>query len=1049
MRQKSYGFSIALLLSIIMPIDLYAKYITADEFTNAYDYFKGYEYDFQVDSIFYTFHDQNSVYVSAEYCYCDSFLSRPNIPSYAIVKTSYHGVVKIPETVTFDSTVFTVAGINSAAFRGCENLNQVIIPNSVKEIGLNAFQDCKNLDVIGLPEGINVIGDYAFSGCAKLTRISLPKSLTGLNDGTFKGCSNLWCVFIPKSVSRLQKEVFSGCVQLKRIYITSSQPIRCIDDEEFGSFYGVNKTQCTIYVPSNGMENYKKADVWNTFFNIEENPLLHSDITDSRINYEFNSPNTLSIVDAQCDGYANYSIPTSAIINDVEYSVTGIENYAFANNKSLLTVVFPEGLTSIGEKAFYGCTDILSITLPYSITEIGDWAFYDCKDLASLYIFNDNPYSIRMGVNVFRYEYNCNLYVPDKSLDDYNCLTPWNRFKQVLPSGICQDGLTYKILSEEKKTAVLIRHHNNQEIINIPSTIIYNEEEYSVVAIKDSAFYMSKYLTSITIPSSVETIGKAAFAGCSNLKEVELPNSLPVIEEEVFMDCSSLENISLPMDLKQIGICSFSGCSELRSLYLPDSLERIECGAFDGCTGLKILSIPASVSYINPFAFQSCDNIDTIFWNSPNVLPDECIIWRCNYSLKYISLGNEINKIPGSMFSSCVNLTSISIPKNVEYIGPSAFFCCKNLKEIVIEGSPVIYEHAFAGCNNIDTIVFKSQTPPTAINYSLETYGFDYLLYDDWFPDVIYEKAVLSIPEGSFDEYMASDIWSRFSSLYLLFDKGYESDFENDTIYYAIQGSFAFVGARVVNLESYINIFGYDGPLTPRDPDVGGLQPRTSKRSRYEGTEVDTSGDTSYRGNIIIPESVSANDTIYAVTGIKYFAFMGSEELESVSIPESVKQLGYGSFAGCSGLKTVNIPCGITMIPNALFYGCSSIERVEIPERVLTIGKYAFYDCSGLTEIIIPAGVELIDRYAFAYCSNLKRVVIEGDPVIAETAFLGCGTELEVISTRVETIEITDFDSNVDGEVHYSIDGRMIPADFPGLHIIKYRNGTVRKAVVR
>ena len=57
MRQKSYGFSIALLLSIIMPIDLYAKYITADEFTNAYDYFKGYEYDFQVDSIFYTFHD--------------------------------------------------------------------------------------------------------------------------------------------------------------------------------------------------------------------------------------------------------------------------------------------------------------------------------------------------------------------------------------------------------------------------------------------------------------------------------------------------------------------------------------------------------------------------------------------------------------------------------------------------------------------------------------------------------------------------------------------------------------------------------------------------------------------------------------------------------------------------------------------------------------------------------------------------------------------------------------------------------------------------------
>ena len=306
---------------------------------------------------------------------------------------------------------------------------------------------------------------------------------------------------------------------------------------------------------------------------------------------------------------------------------------------------------------------------------------------------------------------------------------------------------------------------------------------------------------------------------------------------------------------------------------------------------------------------------------------------------------------------------------------------------------------------------------------------------------------MLSIPNGAFEKYAASDTWSRFSSLYSLPDMEYESNFEEDTICYTVQDDGAAVSAKAINRYSFNKIMGFDGPLTPRDPDAGGLQPRSITRSN--ATETDSSYYTHYSGNIVIPESVSANDTAYTVTGINYYAFIGSEELESVYIPESVNHIGFGCFAGCSALSTVNIPSGVTKIPVAMFYGCSSLVSIKIPERVLCIGQCAFAGCEGLTEITIPAGVKLIDKNAFAYCGNLKRVVIKGDPLIAETAFLGCGTELEVIRTRVETIETTDSDSNVDEEVHYSIAGRMIPADFPGLHIIKYRNGTVRKAVVR
>ena len=582
--------------------------------------------------------------------------------------------------------------------------------------------------------------------------------------------------------------------------------------------------------------------------------------------------------------------------------------------------------------------------------------------------------------------------------------------------------------------------------VAIPDTVMYEGTVYNVIGIDAYAFIGCKNLIKVSIPNSVLYIGSYAFYDCSSLKNITLPDSLSVIKESVFELCSSLEYVYWPKNLTAIGFDAFESCKKLTSLYIPNSVKRIYSGAFSGCKGLTVLSVPSSVIQLDDGAFNGCSNINTIYWDT-NLSPGK-VVNTCSKALKYIRLSDTTEKIENSTFYGCENLLSITIPKKVKYLDAYSFCGCSSLKKIVIEGSPKIYEFVFADCSNIDSIILKSPTPPKA--------GFRYdLPYSYWlstsnpFIKKIQDKAVLSIPEGSFGEYAASDIWSHFNSLYSFSTEGYVSDFENNTIYYTVQDDGVFVGAKSLNLDIYVDEFRFDGPLTPRDPATGGLQPRSIIRSLLGGTEIDSAYYTRYRGNILIPESVSANDTVYSVTGIKYFAFIGSKELESVSIPDSVKHLGYGSFAGCSGLKSVNIPLGVTMIPNALFYGCTSLGSVEIPDGVLTIGQCAFYECSSITEIIIPAGVELIDEYAFADCSGLKRVVIKGDPIIAETAFIGCAPEFEIIRTGVETFEVTDPDSNVDGAVHYSIDGRIISADVPGLHIIKYRNGTVRKAVVR
>lgn len=726
---KNRFLFVVLMLAMVMPVGSYAKV--------------GYEYDFQVDGIFYKITLAGDVYVSAEKCVFGNEVLEPEV----VINSSYKGVVTIPEKVTYDSVVYDVRGIYIAAFYNCSDIDSIILPNSIDDIGKYAFSGCTNLTEICFPEGLKWIGHHAFSGCTKLKSAELPISLSNLEEGAFKGCLNLQKVIIPKGITYMSGDVFSECTGLKEIILMSSSPVRINNNGSafyyIFNFNGVSRTDCTIYVPENSIADYRNAEVWNTFQNIEPVPGLY---TEGNINYVINSPTdkTVSIVDAKCSG--DYVIPASVMIGGEQYIVNRIDDYAFYGNQNLYSVSFPESIVSIGKYAFGGCISIAAIT----------------------------------------------------------------------------------------------------------------------------------------------------------------------------------------------------------------------------------------------------------------------------------------------------------IPKNIEYVDNFSFYNCRDLKKILIEGNTQLYESAFAWCYNIDSIIIESQTPPTLRNN-----------YDPWyitdgpFTDETYENAAICIPEGAFYVYAASDTWSRFSSFYSFLDEGYEADIDNDTIYYTYQDNEVLVGAKVIRRSSFSGRKGLDGPLTPRDPSTVGLQLRVQIRNTPKMTTVNTSIYTPYRGKVVIPESVSVNNRIYPVTGINYLAFVGSKELESITIPESINKIGYASFAGCSGLKDVTVPSGITEIPDAMFYCCSSLGSMIIPEGVQSIGNSAFCGCSGLNEITIPAGVKKIDKYAFAYCTGLKRIVIEGNPVIDETAFIGCGADLELISTVVVFHDAKDLDFVTEGEVHYSIDGRKISAETPGLHIIKHRDGTMVKALIR
>ena len=115
------------------------------------------------------------------------------------------------------------------------------------------------------------------------------------------------------------------------------------------------------------------------------------------------------------------------------------------------------------------------------------------------------------------------------------------------------------------------------------------------------------------------------------------------------------------------------------------------------------------------------------------------------------------------------------------------------------------------------------------------------------------------------------------------------------------------------------------------------------------------------------------------VTEIGTSAFLDSEELTSVTIPDSVTKIGYNAFMGCTNLTSVTMGNGVKEIGEDAFNMCVSLKSITIPDSVVSIGRLAFGECISLETITIGKGVKKIDESAFNWCESLTSVYYTGD----------------------------------------------------------------------
>ena len=370
--------------------------------------------------------------------------------------------------------------------------------------------------------------------------------------------------------------------------------------------------------------------------------------------FTYNVLNSTVTITGYTGGGGNVAIPDTI----AEMPVAMIGERAFLSCKTLTDITLPASLTSIGALAFASCSGLTSLTLPENVTSIGVGAFRSCSGLRNITVATLNPrYIDRDGVLFNKDETTLILYpagragryeIPNtvSSIGDEAFMNCHWLTSVTLPASLttigsgvfvqCNDltNLTVDAFNPNyserdgvvfnKDHATLVQYPPGREgRYDVPDGVMgigdwaFSSFYLTSITLPESltsigayAFYNSGGLTSITLPANVTSIGSGAFWFCSGLTSITLPDSVNGIGSHAFAGCSGLTNIAFGNRLTSIDSYAFVGCLRLTAIALPDSVTSVGDGAFYGCSALASVTLPNSVTSIGYESFSGCARLD-------------------------------------------------------------------------------------------------------------------------------------------------------------------------------------------------------------------------------------------------------------------------------------------------------------------------------------------------------------------------------------------------------------------------------------------------------
>jgi len=125
---------------------------------------------------------------------------------------------------------------------------------------------------------------------------------------------------------------------------------------------------------------------------------------------------------------------------------------------------------------------------------------------------------------------------------------------------------------------------------------------------------------------------------------------------------------------------------------------------------------------------------------------------------------------------------------------------------------------------------------------------------------------------------------------------------------------------------------------------------------------------------------------------------------DSITLPETVKEIGASAFTNCNRLQKINIPEGVTKIGSSAFANCAKLKQLVLPSGLKEIPEQLCNQCLALDSIKLPAGPTVIPQKAFSGCA-LRRVAIPNSVTnIGNSAFAGCPLDTLVLPSSLNVL---------------------------------------------
>lgn len=501
------------------------------------------------------------------------------------------------------------------------------------------------------------------------------------------------------------------------------------------------------------------------------------------------------------------------------------------------------------------------------------------------------------------------------------------------------EGLAYELNADGKSYSVAGKGTCTDSHIKIPAT--YNG--LPVTAIGKRAF-KNTYISGITLPTSVTSIGYEAFYNCESLATVTLHEGLTSIDTRAFSGCTSLsytENGGLTYlgtatnpymyligvssttlttavlheNCKLIASAAFGGCSNLATVTLNNGLTWINRYAFSGCTGLQAIEIPTSVKSLGEYTFEGCTNLTTVTFSNNSELTaigTSAFQWCNKLAAINLSTCSSLTEIGNLAFTGCTSLSSILLPNSLALVGSSAFQNCNNLSYTTYNGAKYLG-------NSTNPYIYLAKVTSNSI-YSATIHSNCKIIGDSAFMNCT-DLQEITIPNG-----VRSISYNAF--------------------YHCAKLPSITIPASVLSI-------GYQA---------------FAKCYRLV--------------------TVNLNTGLLSIEG---YAFTESYRIESIVIPDSVLTIGASAFYQCSGLSSVTIGTGVETIGGYAFYKCTSLTKIVIPSNVTSIGEYAFAGCTSLSDVTLGSGLKTIGNNIFGGCYALTDITIPASVVsIGKQVFYNC-----------------------------------------------------------